>query len=75
MSAHSVQPLIYVPFFNRVSGAGGFMFRAWWDADRLDIDRVGLYPKAKYLSTRHARNHDVIEAAVLRSHMNPDIRF
>ena len=25
-----VQPLIYVPFFNRVSGAGGFMFRAWW---------------------------------------------
>jgi len=26
----NVQPLIYVPFFNRVSGAGGFMFRAWW---------------------------------------------
>ena len=25
----SVQPLIYVPFFNRVSGVGGFMFRAW----------------------------------------------
>ena len=25
-----VQPLIYVPFFNRVSGVGGFMFRAWW---------------------------------------------
>ena len=27
---NTVQPLIYVPFFNRVSGAGGFMFRAWW---------------------------------------------
>ena len=27
---HTVQPLIYVPFFNRVSGTGGFMFRAWW---------------------------------------------
>jgi len=26
----TVQPLIYVPFFNRVSGAGGFMFRVWW---------------------------------------------
>ena len=26
----AVQPLIYVPFFNRVSGVGGFMFRAWW---------------------------------------------
>jgi len=28
--SYCVQPLIYVPFFNRVSGAGGFMFRAWW---------------------------------------------
>ena len=26
----SVQPLNYVPFFNRVSGTGGLMFRAWW---------------------------------------------
>lgn len=25
----SVQPPIYVPFLNRVSGAGGLMFRAW----------------------------------------------
>ena len=25
-----VQPLNYVPFFNRVSGTGGLMFRAWW---------------------------------------------
>jgi site-specific DNA recombinase len=25
----AVQPRNYVPFFNRVSGAGGFMFRAW----------------------------------------------
>ena len=24
-----VQPLNYVPFFNRVSGTGGLMFRAW----------------------------------------------
>jgi len=30
MIRDTVQPLIYVPFFNRVSGAGGFMFRAWW---------------------------------------------
>ena len=25
----SVQPPIYVPFLNRVSGTGGLMFRAW----------------------------------------------
>ena len=24
-----VQPPNYVPFFNRVSGTGGLMFRAW----------------------------------------------
>ena len=57
------------------SQSNGVTIGTCWDADRLDIDRVGLYPKAKYLSTKHARNHDVIEAAVLRSHMNPDIRF
>ena len=25
----AVQPPNYVPFFNRVSGTGGLMFRAW----------------------------------------------
>ena len=30
LTRQGVQPLIYVPFFNRVSGGGGFMFRAWW---------------------------------------------
>jgi len=34
----AVQPLIYVPFFNRVSGVGGFMFRAWWG--RINTDEV-----------------------------------
>ena len=28
--SEGVQPLNYVPFFNRVSGTGGLMFRAWW---------------------------------------------
>ena len=29
VSACRVQPPNYVPFFNRVSGTGGLMFRAW----------------------------------------------
>ena len=55
--------------------SNGVTIGTCWDADRLDIDRVGLYPKSKYLSTKYARSQEVIEAAVLRSHMNPDIRF
>lgn len=27
--SNTVQPPNYVPFFNRVSGTGGLMFRAW----------------------------------------------
>ena len=30
----TVQPPNYVPFFNRVSGTGGFIFRAWVAAQR-----------------------------------------
>ena len=38
-----------------------------WDADRLDLGRVGIYPSAKYLCTGLARGSDVIEAAYHRS--------
>ena len=55
LKARSVQPLNYVPFFNRVSGTGGLMFRAWWGADviillELSIDcRLGLFCRHKPL--------------------------
>lgn len=52
--------------------SNGVTIGTCWDADRLDIDRVGLYPKSKYLSTKYARSQEVIEAAVLRSHINPE---
>ena len=41
-----------------------------WDADRLDLGRVGIYPSAKYLCTDLARASDVIEAAYRRSTQN-----
>lgn len=41
-----------------------------WDADRLDLGRVGIYPSAKYLCTKLARTSDVIEAAYRRSTQN-----
>ena len=41
--------------------------RTCWDADRLDLGRVGIRPRAKYLCTPEARNNDVIEEAYTRS--------
>ena len=38
-----------------------------WDADRLDLFRVGIYPDPRYLCTEIARRTDVIEWAVARS--------
>ena len=38
-----------------------------WDADRLDLGRVGIKPHPKYLCTATAKNSEVIQAAFLRS--------
>jgi uncharacterized protein len=38
-----------------------------WDADRLDLARVGTRPAPRYLCTAAARNPGVIAAAVRRS--------
>ena len=38
-----------------------------WDADRLDLARVGITPAARYLCTAAARDPAVIAAAVERS--------
>jgi uncharacterized protein len=38
-----------------------------WDADRLDLARVGIEPDPHFLCTLQAKSSDVIEAAVRRS--------
>jgi uncharacterized protein len=38
-----------------------------WDADRLDLARVGVIPNARYLCTQYAKRQDVIDAAIARS--------
>ena len=38
-----------------------------WDADRLDLCRVGTYPEPRWLCTDAAQRADVIEEAVSRS--------
>lgn len=38
-----------------------------WDADRLDLGRIGIRPSARYLCTEAARRSDVIAAAYRRS--------
>lgn len=38
-----------------------------WDADRLDLGRVGIRPDPQYLCTPAARNRDLIRSAYRRS--------
>lgn len=40
---------------------------ACWDADRLDLYRVGIMPKSEKLNTAYAKQIDVIESASNRS--------
>ena len=35
-----------------------------WDSDRLDLWRVGIYPRGQLLCTKEARRPEVIEWAV-----------
>ena len=41
--------------------------QACWDADRLDLGRVGVLPDPRCLCTRFAKSPEVIEAAYRRS--------
>jgi uncharacterized protein len=41
--------------------------QACWDADRLDLGRVGIRPKERYLCTAYAKRIDVISRSYLRS--------
>ena len=46
---------------------GDATVRTCWDADRLDLARVGIRPAARYLCTAAAKDPAVIEAAVRRA--------
>ncbi|MEM6256756.1 MAG: HD domain-containing protein [Planctomycetota bacterium] len=41
-----------------------------WDADRLDLERVGITPSPRYLCTEQAKLEDVIHRACLRACAN-----
>jgi uncharacterized protein len=45
-----------------------------WDADRLDLGRVGTRPEARFMSTEFAREiatHDSVEAFIQRASATP----
>jgi len=46
---------------------GDVTIRTCWDADRLDLGRVGIMPCASKLATREAKDPKVIEWAYSRS--------
>ena len=47
---------------------------ACWDADRLDLGRVGIHPNRKYLSTAAAKRKSVIDWGYRRSR-GQDVRL
>jgi len=40
-----------------------------WDADRLDLARVGILPSARFLSTETAKNRDLLERCLNASRL------
>jgi len=46
---------------------GNLTVRTCWDADRLDLGRIGIRPDPDRLATRHARDPRMIEIAYERS--------
>jgi uncharacterized protein len=46
---------------------GDITVRTCWDADRLDLGRVGIRPAAEFLCTEAAREPDLIVSAYRRS--------
>lgn len=53
---------------------GDITVQTCWDADRLDLGRVGIRPSARYLCTEVAKRRDVMEAAYRRSTSNAATR-
>lgn len=45
----------------------GITVQTCWDADRLDLGRVGIRPEAKYLCTDAAKDPEMIQWALRRS--------
>jgi uncharacterized protein len=43
------------------------VIQACWDADRLDLGRVGILPNSKYLCTNTAKQSSTIKTALKRS--------
>ncbi len=46
---------------------GDITVQTCWDADRLDLGRVGIRPSSRYLCTEVAKRWDIMEAAYRRS--------
>ncbi len=47
--------------------AGDVTVQTCWDADRLDLGRIGLTPQGKYLCTKAAKKPDILSWAYRRS--------
>ena len=44
--------------------------QACWDADRLDLGRIGIKPDQERLGSYLEQHHDLVQAAIQRSHQS-----
>ena len=50
---------------------GDITVQTCWDADRLDLGRIGMMPEPRYLCTAAARDPEIIQWAYMRSLDDP----
>ena len=68
LPSHELELLTYAcEFHTNGFTEGDLTVRTCWDADRLDLGRVGIVPDPAYLCTVEAKDEDMIMEAYLRS--------
>ena len=68
LEAHQLHLLIEACMYHSVGRIDrDITIQTCWDADRLDLPRVGTEPKLAYLGSSLARDKEFIEAAKIRS--------
>ena len=68
LEEHRLRKLIQACLYHSVGRLDrDITIQTCWDADRLDLGRVGMIPKSTYLGSSLARDPNFIEMAVMRS--------
>ena len=68
LTKESLEKLTYAcVFHNKGLISDDITIGTCWDADRLDLGRVGIYPSAELMSTEQAKKEEVLEMGYSRN--------